>query len=80
VSKSLVLRGPTFWSEGDEKAFFDWLQSVSCVASVEGRLRDLNIRLKRKPSAANVRELEAIVRRYRMNAKSLQEFVEETSK
>lgn len=73
MSKGLILRGPTFWSEGDEKSFFDWLHSVSCIEGVKGNLRDLHIQLKRTPSASNKRELEAIVRRYRMNAKSLAE-------
>ncbi len=71
---NLVIRGPKYFSPGDEKAFFDWLQSLSCVAKVGGRLRDLYITLKHVPNDTDLRELIALLFRYRMNMKSLAAF------
>jgi len=69
--QTLILKGPTYWSPGDEKAFFAWLRSISCVASVTGHLKDLHIQLKRPPGKGCRRELDALVRRYQMNAGSV---------
>jgi len=73
-SRILVVRGPTYFAPGDEKAFFDWLQSIPCVANVGGKLRDLFITLKRPPSAKDMVELSALLRRYRMPVKVLDPF------
>ena len=69
--RKLTVRGPTYFSQGDEKAFFDWLQSISCIEEVEGDLRDLHIILKRLPSDADLRELVALLYRYRINMRPL---------
>ena len=70
-SRILIVRGPTYFAPGDEKAFFDWLQSIPCVDSIGGQLRDLHITLKRSPSAMDMVELSALLRRYRMPSKVL---------
>src|SRR5260370_1418230 len=70
----LVVRGPTYFSPGDEKAFYDWLHSIPCVAEVGGRLRSAHITLKRAPSDFDLRELVAFFFRYRMNMKPLAAF------
>ena len=70
-SRIIIVKGPTYFAPGDEKAFFDWLQSIPCVAGVGGKLRDLHITLKRSPSASDMVELAALLRRYRMPAKAL---------
>jgi hypothetical protein len=67
----LVVRGPTYYSQGDEKVFFDWLQSISCVEGVGGRLRDVHITLKSDPGRYQLWELIALFYRYRMNMKPL---------
>jgi hypothetical protein len=71
-TRILIVRGPTYFAPGDEKAFFDWLQSIPCVASVGGKGRDLHITLKRSPSAGDMVELSALLRRYRMPVKVLE--------
>jgi hypothetical protein len=67
----LIARGPRYFSACDEKAFFVWLESISCVASVGGHHRDIHIKLKRKPSDSDLRELLGLFFRYRMNMKGL---------
>lgn len=69
--KVLVVRGPTYYAPGDETAFFVWLKSIGCVGEISGHLYDLHIHLKRKPSIAQFRELDALFRRYRMNRRRL---------
>ncbi len=73
MARKIVLRGPRYYSPGDEKAFFDWLYAIPCVAGFDGHVRDYHIKLKRPPGEACRRELVALVRRYRMNEKSLAE-------
>lgn len=70
----LIATGPRYFSYGDEKAFFGWLESIPCVASVGGRGRDIHIKLKRRPSDSDLRELTAIFFRYRMNMKKLADY------
>ena len=69
--RMLIVRGPTYWSQKDESVFFEWLQSISCVGKIGGRLRSLHISLKRAPSDSQLRELIALFQRYRMNMKCL---------
>ena len=67
----LIVRGPRYFAPGDETAFFSWLQSISCIASVGGEGYDVHIKLKRPPSDSNLRELIALLFRYRMNMRVL---------
>jgi hypothetical protein len=69
--KVLTVSGPTFFSARDEGSFFHWLQTISCVESVAGQLTDLHIRLKRPPSATDLRELIALLYRYQMDMRPL---------
>jgi hypothetical protein len=71
LRRELIFRGPTYYSPGDEKAFFDWLLSIPSVKAVGGKLWDLSITLKRQPSNADLRELLALLFRYRMDMKPL---------
>jgi hypothetical protein len=72
--KTLIVRGPTYFSPGDERAFFNWLQSIPSVSDVGGSSRDLHITLKRPPSNGDLREFVALLHRYRMNMKPLAAF------
>jgi hypothetical protein len=63
----LIVAGPTYYSPGDEDAFFQWLQSISCVEGVVGQGTNLCIRLRRTPSRADLRELIAVLYRYQMD-------------
>jgi hypothetical protein len=69
--RELIVRGPTYFSPGDEKAFFDWLHSISCVEQVQGQVRDLHVKLKRPASKSDLTELAALLKRYKMSAAGL---------
>jgi hypothetical protein len=65
----------SYRSEGDESAFYGWLQSIRGVRRVEGRGRTLIITLKsRRLSATSLRELLALYRRYGGRLSELAEF------
>jgi hypothetical protein len=70
----IIVRGPVYFSPGDEKAFFDWLLSIPCVETVDGEGYDVHIRLKRPPGNSDLRELIAVLFRYRMNMQPLAAF------
>src|SRR5438132_117414 len=73
---TLIWQAPLrYFSPGDEAAFFTWLQSISCVDSVQGRGRELHIRLRSKRlSAQNLREFIALYHRYQGNMDELAQF------
>jgi hypothetical protein len=67
----------TYWSDGDEHAFFTWLQSIAGVTSVEGRGASLRIHLRsRRLSRTAQRELVAIYKRYGGDLRELESFVD----
>jgi hypothetical protein len=69
--RELVVKGPTYYSEGDENAFFDWLNAISCVGRVTGHLRNLHIELRKPATIRDLTELDALLRRYRMSVAPL---------
>ena len=69
-----------YYSDGDEAAFFSWLQSISGVISVQGRGRELHIRLRSKRlSAQSLRELIALYQRYQGNMNELAQFATQSN-
>jgi hypothetical protein len=63
---TLIWKAPMrYWSQGDESAFFTWLQAIPGVVAVQGQGRELHIRFRSKRvSSASLRELFALYRRY----------------
>ena len=73
MAETLVVRGPMFYSPGDETAFFTWLKRIRAVQSVYNRSRDLQISLRPgKISADEVREFRALVHRYGLDTSDLE--------
>jgi hypothetical protein len=70
--ENLVVRGPTFYSPGDEQAFFTWLKRMRAVAGVSNRGRDLQIQLRAgKISPDELREFRALFHRYGLDTTDL---------
>ncbi len=63
-----------YWSYLDEKSFFEWAQQIPCVTSVAGGF--LHVRSKRI-SEANLRDLIAIMYRYKLPMQQLEQFCNE---
>jgi hypothetical protein len=55
----------TYWSEGDERAHFEWLSRIECVRDVKGRgtrvFLDIDLTAV---TSEDIRELRAIYHRY----------------
>ena len=60
-----------YYSQLDEKSFFEWALEIPCVTSVEGGL--LHIKSKRL-SESDLRDLVALMHRYKMPMSQLQQF------
>src|SRR5215471_11363536 len=70
LTPAFVSRGPIFYSHGDEKALFDWLESIPAVRRVGGSGWDIHIILKRSVlSQRDARELRAVFQRYGLKAR-----------
>lgn len=63
----LRVQGPTYFSQNDETAMFEWLGRISVVRAVTGEGRDLVIALKCAPTDNQLRDLLALFFRYRMD-------------
>jgi hypothetical protein len=62
----------TYWSEGDERAQFDWLSRIACIREVRGAGDRLFLAIDRASvTASDARELDAIYRRYGGNLEQL---------
>jgi hypothetical protein len=61
-----------YYSYLDEKSFFEWALEISCIKSIDGGF--FHIRSKRL-SEPDLRDLIAIMYRYKMPMKQLQQFL-----
>jgi hypothetical protein len=67
--------GVVFYHESDERAFFEWLERISCVERYagEGSL-GLVVYLKHKPRKDDLWQLLALCQRYGINMRQLAKF------
>ena len=79
AARPLVATSVTYFSEGDEAAFFDWLDRIGCVGTVWGAGHDLFIPLAR-PSNLELRELLALFHRYNVDMRQLARFANDRRK
>ncbi|UGY18078.1 hypothetical protein [Bradyrhizobium septentrionale] len=67
--------GVRFYHLNDERAFFEWLARIPCVKSYAGnRENGLVVRLKRRPSQDDLRQLLALCFRYGVDMRQLAKF------
>lgn len=64
----------TYFSQLDEASFFKWAQQIPCVTSIDDLF--LHVRSKRI-SETDLRDLIALMHRYRMPMAQLQQFLNE---
>jgi hypothetical protein len=63
----------TYWSDGDERAHFDWLAQIGCVREVRGEGKRVILEIDRDcVTADDARELNAIYRRFDGDLKQLE--------
>jgi hypothetical protein len=67
--------GVRFGHPDDERAFFEWLERIPCVASFAGEgAVGLVVRLKRRPSQDDLRQLLALCHRWGVDMRQLAKF------
>lgn len=67
--------GIAFYHYADERAFFEWLERIPCVASVKGEgEKGLVVRLKRRPGQDDLRQFLALAQRYRLDMRRFAKF------
>jgi hypothetical protein len=65
----------TFYSQLDEKLFFEGLGAIAAVSKIEGEGSDILVHVQSRPSATALRDLLAISFRYGVDMKQLAQFV-----
>lgn len=63
----IKVQGPTYLSQNDETAMFEWLGRIAVVREVTGKGRDLIIVLNGAPTDNQLRDLLALFFRYGMD-------------
>ena len=67
--------GIIFYHQTDERAYFEWLERIPCVARVRGEgSRGLVVRLKRRPGKDDLRQLLALSYRYGLDMRQFAKF------
>jgi hypothetical protein len=70
--QDLIIEEPRrFYSNLDEKHFFDWLQEIPAVKSVVGGVNGLTVKLDTPIKDPDLRDLIAVLTRYGVNRKCL---------
>jgi hypothetical protein len=66
--------GP-YYSPGDERAFYEWANRISCIDKIEGSGQELRINIRRRRiSNSCLRELIALFHRYDVEMSQLAQF------
>ncbi|MEG3122899.1 hypothetical protein [Sphingomonas sp. GB1N7] len=71
----IVATSVLYYSQLDERAFFEWLDRMPFVGGYHGAVRDLFINLTRPPTCEDLREIIGLCRRYGVDLKQLEKFV-----
>jgi hypothetical protein len=57
--------GTTYWSDGDERAHFEWMERIPCIRDVRGEGRRVYLDIADdEVTSDDLRELQALYRRY----------------
>jgi hypothetical protein len=77
LDSPFFFEGTTYWSQGDERAHFDWLGKIASIRDIRGQGRRVFLTIDRSAlTAQDLDELNAVYRRYGGDLKQL-EIIEE---
>jgi hypothetical protein len=76
----LTCRKVTFYSQGDEKAFFESIGRIKAVERVEGRRDSILLHVRNRVSQDSLRELIAVFLRYRIRMAQLAQFLSDSNR
>ena len=70
-----------FYHLADERAYFEWLERISCVESMKGEgAKGLVVTLKRAPSEDDLRQFLALAYRYGLDMSKFAQFETEANR
>lgn len=69
-----------YYHQADERAFFEWLDRMTFVSGYYGAVRDLFIDLNRSPTYDDLWEIIGFCRRYGIDLKQLEKFVNDENR
>jgi len=73
--------GVSFYHDADERAYFEWLERIPCVASVQGDgVKGLVVRLKRRPGQDDLKQFLALGHRYGLDMRKFAKFETEANR
>jgi hypothetical protein len=80
LDSPFFFEGTRYWSEGDEKAHFDWLGGIACIRDARGEGRRVFLAIDRDAlTAHDLLELKAVYRRYGGDLRQLETLEEDTN-
>jgi hypothetical protein len=71
----IIATGVRYYTNLDERAFFEWLDRMPFVSGYHGVVRDLFIDLNRTPTCDDLWEIIGFCRRYGVDLNQLEKFV-----
>lgn len=71
----LKCKGVMFYSQGDERSFFEFAESIKGVRKVEGVGDEIRIHVLARLSDRSLRDLLALFRRYEIEMGQLRQFL-----
>lgn len=79
--KYIICKRVCFYSDLDESMFFTWIKSISCIEKFDGAGDELYLHLvKRELSYDDMKDLIALLYRYKIKMDQLKIFVTEKNK
>lgn len=77
----VICKGVTYYSQNDEISFFEWISRIKGVKKWEGIGDEVHLHLpKSKISDACLRDLTALLHRYKIEMSQLQQFVNDKNR
>jgi hypothetical protein len=72
----LICKRVLFYSTNDEFSFFEWVSKIRAIKKFEGIGNEIQLCIPRKTiSDSNLRDLTALLYRYKIDMKQLRQFV-----
>lgn len=78
---NLICKEVSFYSEGDETAFFEWLKNIDAIKDIKGVGNEIQLEIDNEViEDESLRELIAIFTRYTIELNQLKQFLSKDNK
>lgn len=77
----LICKRVIFYSQIDEDLFFEWIKRISAIVDIKGVVDEIHLYISDcNLDSTSLRELNALFKRYKINRKQLQVFLNDGNK